>query len=304
MNRFHKILCYAEPLSQARTALKRAIQLARAGQASLTLASVVDEIPILAMGIQESFVDIRRDELLDLLEEQDCDDVNTNIQVLTGGLGADHVIRAVIEQGHDLVIKPTDNAGRGTRILFGSHDQNLLRKCPVPVWIVKPQHNMHRILAAIDVDPEQQENENLNRAIMDLATGLAAQYDAQLHIVHAWHMYAEETLRNARSRLSRNYLDDVLLAIHDQHRKWLEAFLQTSDLKNLDYTLHMEKGDAATVISELIGKLGVDLAVMGTLARTGFPGFFIGNTAEKILTAIDCSVLTVKPASFQSPLSD
>lgn len=42
--------------------------------------------------------------------------------------------------------------------------------------------------------------------------------------------------------------------------------------------------------------------VMGTVARTGISGFFIGNTAEKILRNVNCSVLTVKPDSFETPV--
>jgi len=49
--------------------------------------------------------------------------------------------------------------------------------------------------------------------------------------------------------------------------------------------------------------LDVDLMIMGTVARTGIPGFFIGNTAESILSQIDCSVLTIKPPGFVSPVN-
>ena len=42
---------------------------------------------------------------------------------------------------------------------------------------------------------------------------------------------------------------------------------------------------------------------MGTVARTGIAGFFIGNTAEKVARNIHCSLLTVKPDGFVSPVS-
>jgi len=47
----------------------------------------------------------------------------------------------------------------------------------------------------------------------------------------------------------------------------------------------------------------VDLIVMGTLARAGVEGLLIGNTAEKILSRIDCSVLALKPEGFVSPIT-
>jgi len=41
---------------------------------------------------------------------------------------------------------------------------------------------------------------------------------------------------------------------------------------------------------------------MGTLSRTGISGLLIGNTAEKVLRQVDCSVLIVKPDGFITPV--
>ena len=41
---------------------------------------------------------------------------------------------------------------------------------------------------------------------------------------------------------------------------------------------------------------------MGTISRTGIPGILVGNTAEKLLERVDCSLLTVKPEGFVSPV--
>jgi len=41
---------------------------------------------------------------------------------------------------------------------------------------------------------------------------------------------------------------------------------------------------------------------MGTVARTGVPGFITGNTAESILNQLECSVLAIKPAGFVTPI--
>lgn len=42
---------------------------------------------------------------------------------------------------------------------------------------------------------------------------------------------------------------------------------------------------------------------MGTVARTSLPGFFMGNTAEDVLSQLDCSVLAVKPPGFVTPVT-
>ena len=56
-------------------------------------------------------------------------------------------------------------------------------------------------------------------------------------------------------------------------------------------------------ILEQIERHGIELLVMGTVARTGIPGFFTGNTAERLLPQIPCSVMAVKPEGFVSPVS-
>jgi nucleotide-binding universal stress UspA family protein len=41
---------------------------------------------------------------------------------------------------------------------------------------------------------------------------------------------------------------------------------------------------------------------MGTVSRTGVAGLLIGNTAEKLLQKVNCSVLAVKPDDFSTPV--
>jgi len=41
---------------------------------------------------------------------------------------------------------------------------------------------------------------------------------------------------------------------------------------------------------------------MGTISRAGIAGLLVGNTAERLLDQLDCSLLTVKPGDFVSPV--
>ena len=66
---------------------------------------------------------------------------------------------------------------------------------------------------------------------------------------------------------------------------------------------HLVNGWARKEIPALIRELRADLVVMGTVARTGISGLLMGNTAEMILTQIDCSVLAAKPRGFVSPVT-
>lgn len=189
---------------------------------------------------------------------------------------------------------------------------HLLRKCPCPVWIVKPSDHdhYHRILAAVDRDPEDAQRDALNQPILDLATSLALAESSELHIVHAWSSYAESFIRSPRT----HYTDDEVGAMVEEEentrRQWLEQLVDEHGvavgmeaMNFLKPKLHLITGQAREVVPIKVQELDVDLIVMGTVARTGIPGFFMGNTAESILNQIDCSVLAIKPRGFVSPVS-
>ncbi|HEX6885840.1 MAG TPA: universal stress protein, partial [Planctomycetota bacterium] len=42
--------------------------------------------------------------------------------------------------------------------------------------------------------------------------------------------------------------------------------------------------------------------VMGSVSRGGIAGLLLGNTAERLLDRVSCSLLTIKPQDFVSPV--
>ena len=67
--------------------------------------------------------------------------------------------------------------------------------------------------------------------------------------------------------------------------------------------IHLREGMSEAVIKQAITELNVDVHVMGLVARSGIPGLLIGNKAEKLLSTINCTVLTIKPDGFVSPVT-
>jgi nucleotide-binding universal stress UspA family protein len=98
--------------------------------------------------------------------------------------------------------------------------------------------------------------------------------------------------------------------VRQQHAASLDGLMRdvTGKLGQdaLDYLkpqTHLLKGWARKEIPVLAKQIEADLVVMGTVARTGVPGFIMGNTAETILEQIDCSVLAIKPPGFVTPVT-
>ncbi|MGD8616212.1 MAG: universal stress protein, partial [Gammaproteobacteria bacterium] len=187
--------------------------------------------------------------------------------------------------------------------LLGSTDMHLLRKCPCPVWIDRPNAALpyRTVLAA--VNPLDAEAPGRDRLVMDLATSLANRESARLAVVHAWRLFGESMLRNGRARISEAELEGLLEQTRERHRERLDTLLEPYGLGTGDDAVHLVKGEAAPTIREMSEKLSADLIVMGTLGRVGIPGVFIGNTAEEVLQTTRASVLAVKPAGFVSPVT-
>ena len=303
MRRFKKILFVNEPGNLATSAPQRAVELARANNAQLTLCDASQELPRTMSNLQTAYKEIHLRQVESLFEKIDLTGIDIKTSALTG-IPFVEIIMEVQREGYDLVIKSAEGGGGVLDNLFGATDMHLMRKCPCPVWIVKQSTpDKHaRIFAAVDPDPEVPANAELNKLILELAASLAHQENSELHIAHAWYLQGEQMFRSVRSLLTEQEIDELLVSTEKSHKKRLDQLLKQHDLEGIVSRVHLVKGDPGKVIPYLVSENKADLVVMGTVARTGIEGFIIGNTAEKILRAVDCSVLTVKPESFNSPV--
>jgi nucleotide-binding universal stress UspA family protein len=302
MQRFKKILFVNDPTDRGE-ALQRAARLARSNEAQLTIASVSEELPPPLADIKKSLLRLQEEDIQSLLEQLPAEGLDVETRHLIGTPFIE-IIKEVLRAGHDLIIKPAEGRGGVSGLLFGSTDLHLMRKCPCPVWIIKPakRKNYARILAAVDPDPGEKANAELNTLILDLATSLARREGSKLYIIHAWSMPYESALRGGRTYLPQFEVDRMVRETRSAHEKWLGELLAHYEAQDPTVKVHLRKGEPADVIPAVAQNKRVELIVMGTVARTGIPGLFIGNTAEKTLTQVDCSVLAVKPKAFSTPV--
>lgn len=303
MRRFKNIMFVNEPGSRARSTPQRAVKLAKLNNAELTLCDARPELPRTLLNLKSAYKQIHEKEVLAQFAQVDMKGLKVKTRMLTGTPFIE-VIKEVQRGKHDLVIKPAEGRGVMFGGLFGEMDLRLIRKCPCPVWIVKSTKNKKhaRIMAAVDPNPDRPANAELNKLILELAISLAREEDSELHIVHAWHFQGEDLFRGVRSNLSKQQVDKIAKETLATHQGWLDTLLKQHDMTGIVTKVHLVKGDPSKTIPQLASKKKADLIVMGTIGRTGVEGFIIGNTAEKILRAVDCSVLTVKPKAFKTPV--
>lgn len=108
------------------------------------------------------------------------------------------------------------------------------------------------------------------------------------------------TLRS-RSVLSER-VDQLVREEEEKQRLMLNASLARNGIEQENIQVYFSKGEAKKLIPEIASMMAADLLIMGTVGRSGIPGFFIGNTAEAVLRQVDCSVLAIKPEDFLTPV--
>ncbi len=312
IQQFKNILIAVGRKTRSKAILARGATLAQRNQARLTVIDVVEEAPGEAFRLLPSGSPMELPDYIMARRSQDLEQliaplrqkgIQVDLKVLPGTPFLE-IIRQVLRNRHDLLMTTAEGQSRLKEMLFGSTTMHLLRKCPCPVWVMKPTQpsHYHRILAAVDPDPFDQERNTLNQTIMELATSLAHLEKSELHVVHTWTLYGESILRGSRMDVPRSEMQQLLHKARDEHRRRLNELLRQYPLEKLKHQVHLLKGDAGKVIPKLAQAKGVELIVMGTVSRTGITGLLIGNTAENVLRQVDCSVLTVKPAGFASPI--
>ncbi len=167
----------------------------------------------------------------------------------------------------------------------------LFRKCPCPVWITKPekQQQIESILVADDLKP-------VSDLALELGVLMAGWHGAQLHVLHVlelglgrreWDSY--KIRQRARAEATKK-LESQLAPINT-------ASLQ----KPASTEIVIDAADAAII--KHIQERRIGLLVMGTVARSGVAGVLTGNTAERLLPRVPCSILAVKPHDFVCPIA-
>jgi nucleotide-binding universal stress UspA family protein len=283
-------------------AIRKVAAAAKGHNADLTVMGVVEEPSAFHRLIDRPRLDssIRAAEQEDLIDRLSACCATTGLEnaqtMIRTGIPPLTIIEQVIAGGHDLVVVTTDD---------DRHDhatvKRLLRKCPCPVWVIRPSRaKVQRILAAVNPSPDERE---LNCEILGAALAMHDLFGGELHAVHAWRLLGESTLRN--SAFLHTPPEEVDRLVKSERTRHAAAFddLLTSCGGEASWNTHLLEGAAPDAVMGLMKRKRINLLVMGTVARTGIAGLLVGNTAEQLIDDVRCSVIAVKPPGFVSPVA-
>jgi universal stress protein E len=275
-------------------ALERAVWLAKQAEARVELFACEFDPDIdsrrVAAAAREQALQQRRRDLEDLAAPLRQQGVAVSVDVVWDHPFDVAVLKKAAAHDYWLVAKDTHHHNLAQRTLLTNVDWHLIRKCPVPLLLVKDRKLAAEpnVLAAVDPLNEHDKPAALDDRIYTFAAELARVLRGHLHVVHSY-----------ATPLGAELPPDAVKLIADEHRTAMARFLDTHAA--LEGRPHLYEGVAHECLQTAAKEHAADFVVMGAVARRGLQRLFIGSTAERVLDRLPCDLVIIKPLEFEVP---
>ena len=215
---------------------------------------------------------------------------------------ADAIVRHVLKSKPDVVLVESHHHSKVARWFVTHTDWELIRACPVPLWLVKTSKfaDEPRVMAAIDPFHKNSKPAALDEEILRTARTAAVDRGR----VGAIHVYPLPITMVAGGMGEPVWVTAPASDLRRARQRVTEAVAKEAeryDIKKTDRIVLA--GDAASELPGALKKWKASLLVMGAVSRSGLRRVFIGNTAERAIDAVHCDVLVIKPRAFKTPVS-
>jgi universal stress protein E len=213
------------------------------------------------------------------------------------------IVRQAITSGADIIFKDTHHHSAVTRALLTNTDWNLIRTCPVPLWLVKPRDiaDPPIIVAAIDPLHQHDKPAALDDEILHLSKYIGGSVAGEVHAFHSYdpRIAVATATANAYIPVSLPF-DEIEQQMHEDHEKRFNEITSFHDVD--EEHSHLVAGLTHEELPAIADTLKADVVVMGAVARNRWKRLFIGATAERTLEHLPCDLLIIKPDWFQTPV--
>lgn len=295
---YDRVLVATDFSPSAAAALKQAVWLARQTGVPLVLAHTIPDFsrsvhwgPYEREMNQRELRDRSETAMRRMIVDLNAVDLDVKYETLVGEPFVE-IIHAVQAEGYNLVLAGTRGARKLEQFFVGSTAKRLIRKCPSSVWIVKEEHLVppNVVLAATDFS-------DVSLKAVKQALRIAQQASAELHLLH---IVDSKDVPDVISQVPRG--NSLRQEINEEATRRMDELLDSLAVDRKEIQTHLSWGTPWQEIRRISKHQAADLIVIGTVGRSGIKGLLLGNTAEKVLDTCDCSILTVKPDGFVSPI--
>ncbi len=214
------------------------------------------------------------------------------------------IVRHAVANNVDIVVKDTHHHSAVTRALLTNTDWNLIRTCPMRLWLVNPGElsDSPVFIAAIDPMNQHDKPAALDDEILQLSKALATSVDGEVHAFHSYdpRIAVATATANAYIPVSLPF-DEIERQMHEDHQKRFKEITSFHEVD--DDKTHLVAGLTHEELPAVAEKISANVVVMGAVARNRWKRLFIGATAERTLEHLPCDLLIVKPDWFKTPVS-
>ena len=206
------------------------------------------------------------------------------------------IIKSARDYKADFVFKSVRQHAPLKRMFYTSTDWNLIRMCPTALLLVRDQGTVRGkpVIASVNIDDEDPEHQELNRIVLAQANALAEVLGAKVHLIYAY--VPAVVMGDGADPMAYQIAKDK----HDAEFKKAKALASVNNV--LASNTKLREGTPATIVTEYAEEISAGIIVLGTVARNGASGLFIGNTAESMLEKTHRDMFVIKLESFVSPV--
>jgi universal stress protein E len=215
---------------------------------------------------------------------------------------ADAIVRHVMKVKPDVVLAESHHHSKVSRWFVTHTDWELIRACPVPLWLVKTSKlaDTQRVMTAIDPFHTHSKPAALDEEILR-AANIAAGEKGRVGTSHIYPLPITMVAGGMGEPVWVTAPASELKRVKQRVSEAVAKEADRYDIKKPDRVV--SAGDPAVELPLAVKDWKATLLVMGAVSRSALKRAFIGNTAERVIDAVHCDVLIVKPRSFKTPVS-
>lgn len=290
----------------SRALLRKAAMLARARGCDLELihvialpyAPAVSRRANLRQAAQEIVEDCKQ-KLNKLASSSELKGIPTDATVTWDYPAADGLVRQVLKRRPQLLLAESHRHARLARPFLSNTDWDLIRKCPCPLWLSKSARKMDGpVIAALDPLHAHAKPAALDDVILQHALQTAQNRPARVIAFHAYALPMPPMVDGS--------VEAYWVGMSEEEIERYEAMLHKElDRLCVRYRIPAKNrlvvaSDPAFALPRIVKKQRASVVVMGAVSRSALTRLFIGHTAERVIDALDCDVLVVKPRGFKT----
>jgi nucleotide-binding universal stress UspA family protein len=197
------------------------------------------------------------------------------------GVPTQEIVARALEHDVNVVMLGAANCPKKAMQGLGLTADEVRRRSPKPVWLVRPglPQPPRSIVCPVDFSA-------VSKRALRNAVHLARQLEASLTVVTVIPPSPGWTVLSGPDENAENQRIDW-------ETKRFERFLQQFDFHKVRWEKVLLCGEPAERIVELIQRRGSDLLIMGSAGRSGLWRMLAGSTTDKVAARVGCSMITM-----------